>query len=110
MNEKTDIKSLNRTELEELLTEMGEKSFRARQIYEWLHVKQVNSFEEMSNLSKALREKLEHSCRITALKKEQVQVSRLDGTRKYLFALGDGNLIESVLMRYKHGNSVCISS
>lgn len=110
MNEKTDIKSLDLKELEELLTEMGEKRFRAKQVYEWLHVKQVNSFEEMSNLSKVLREKLEKSCRITTLQKEQVQVSKLDGTRKYLFALGDGNFIESVLMRYKHGNSVCISS
>lgn len=110
MNEKTDIKSLNMTELAAFLMDTGEKRFRAKQIYEWLHVKQVDSFAEMTNLSKALREKLEKSCRITSLQKVQVQVSKLDGTRKYLFALGDGNLIESVLMRYKHGNSVCISS
>lgn len=110
MNEKTDIKSLDLKELEEFLAEMGEKRFRAKQIYEWLHGKQVNSFGEMTNLSKALRERLEETCRIISLQKEQVQISKLDGTRKYLFALGDGNLIESVLMRYKHGNSVCISS
>lgn len=110
MNEKTDIKSLNLTELKAFLTELGEKSFRAKQIYEWLHVKQVESFEEMTNLSKSLREKLSSRCSITTLKKVQVQISKLDGTRKYLFSLGDGNLIESVLMRYKHGNSVCISS
>ena len=110
MNEKTDIKSLNLTELKAFLTELGEKNFRAKQIYEWLHVKQVESFEEMTNLSKSLREKLSSRCSITTLKKVQVQISKLDGTRKYLFSLGDGNLIESVLMRYKHGNSVCISS
>lgn len=110
MTEKTDIKSLNMTELEEFLTEMGQKRFRAKQIYEWLHVKQVDSFEEMTNLSKSLRERLEESCKIASLQQVQVQVSKLDGTRKYLFSLGDGNLIESVLMRYKHGNSVCISS
>ncbi|MGN0414888.1 MAG: 23S rRNA (adenine(2503)-C(2))-methyltransferase RlmN [Agathobacter sp.] len=110
MSEKTDIKSFNMAELEAFLTEMGQKRFRAKQIYEWLHVKQAGSFEEMTNLSKPLREKLEESCKITSLEKVQVQVSKLDGTRKYLFSLGDGNLIESVLMRYKHGNSVCISS
>ena len=75
-----------------------------------MHVRQVESFEEMTNLSKTLRERLDETCRIITLRKEQVQISKLDGTRKYLFLLEDGNVIESVLMKYKHGNSVCISS
>ena len=106
----TDIKSLNLTELTALLEEMGEKAFRAKQIYQWIHEKQVDSFAGMTNISKKLIEKLEESCYLTSLKKEAVQISKVDGTRKYLFLLEDGNVIESVLMRYKHGNSVCISS
>ena len=110
MSEKTDIKSMNLETLTKFLTDMGEKKFRAKQIYEWLHLRQVESFEEMTNLSKTLREQLDKKCRIVSLKKEQVQISKIDGTRKYLFLLEDGNVIESVLMKYKHGNSVCISS
>ena len=107
---KIDIKSFNLTELTELLVSMGEKGFRAKQIYQWLHVKQVESFEEMTNIGKNLLQKLEETCELVTLKKEAVQISKEDGTRKYLFLLKDGNVIESVLMRYKHGNSVCISS
>ena len=107
---KIDIKSFNLTELTELLVSMGEKGFRAKQIYQWLHVKQVESFEEMTNIGKNLLQKLEETCELVTLKKEAVQISKEDGTRKYLFLLEDGNVIESVLMRYKHGNSVCISS
>lgn len=110
MNHKIDIKSLTLQELRELLTEWGEKPFRAKQIYEWLHVRQVTSFEEMTNLSKQLRERLAESCILVVLTKDLVQISKQDGTRKYLFALPDGNMIESVLMKYKHGNSVCVSS
>lgn len=110
MNEKTDIKSMNLDELTQFVTEHGEKKFRAKQIYEWLHVKHAYTFSEMTNLSAEFRKWLESACSITAVRQEAVQVSRLDGTRKYLFALEDGNLIESVLMRYRHGNSVCISS
>lgn len=110
MNEKTDIKSMNLDELTQFVTEHGEKKFRAKQIYEWLHVKHAYTFSEMTNLSAEFRKWLESSCSITAVRQEAVQVSGLDGTRKYLFALEDGNLIESVLMRYRHGNSVCISS
>lgn len=110
MNEKIDIKSLNLKELEELLKSWGEKAFRTKQIYQWLHVKLVSSFEEMTNISEKLREKLQIECEITVLEQETVQISQIDGTRKYLFALEDGNMIESVLMRYKHGNSVCVSS
>jgi 23S rRNA (adenine2503-C2)-methyltransferase len=110
MENKIDCKSMNLEELTNFFAGMGEKAFRAKQVYQWLHVKQVEDFEEMTNLSKALRTQLAQTCYITALKKEQVQISKLDGTRKYLFSLEDGNVIESVLMRYKHGNSVCISS
>ena len=105
----TDIKSMNIEELKELMTGLGEKPFRAKQIYSWLHEHMVTSYEEMTNLPAKLREKLA-AYPITALEVVDVQVSKLDGTRKYLFRLADGNVIESVLMKYKHGNSVCISS
>lgn len=108
--EKTDIKSLNLKELEEFLILLGEKKFRAKQIYTWLHVRHVTSWEEMTDISKKLREQLKESCELTVLRKAEMQESKLDGTRKYLFVLEDGNMVESVLMKYKHGNSVCISS
>jgi len=97
----------------ELVSEIKELSlpqFRAGQIYEWLHKKLVSSFEEMTNLSKDLREKLEDNYNLVCLETELMQESKIDGTRKYLFRLEDGNYVESVLMRYHHGNSVCISS
>ncbi len=109
--EKVDIKSMNLEELTSFVeTELGEKKFRAGQIYDWIHGKLAKDFDEMSNLSKALREQLKEKAYLTCLTQEAVQISQIDGTRKYLFALSDGNVIESVLMRYKHGNSVCISS
>ena len=104
-----DIKSLTIEELTDLLTDMGEKPFRARQIYSWMHNKLVSSYDGMTNLPKSLRERLSEYP-LTVLETCAVQVSSLDGTRKYLFRLPDGNVIESVLMRYQHGNSVCISS
>ncbi|MGN0426557.1 MAG: 23S rRNA (adenine(2503)-C(2))-methyltransferase RlmN [Agathobacter sp.] len=110
MEQKADIKSMNVEELKKFIEELGEKPFRAKQIYEWIHIKQVDDFEEMTNLSKVLRTELAAKATLTSLKKEEVQISKLDGTRKYLFLLEDGNAIESVLMKYKHGNSVCISS
>lgn len=110
MENKIDIKSLNQKELGEFLISLGEKPFRAKQIYPWLHIKHVASFEEMTDISKKLQEKLQETCTLTALQQVEVQCSKLDGTRKYLFGLEDGNVVESVLMRYKHGNSVCISS
>lgn len=109
-NNKMDIKSMNLEELTAFVASIGEKAFRAKQIYQWLHIKQVSAFAEMTNLSKALQEKLDEVSYIMDLHKEEVQISQIDGTRKYLFLLEDGNVIESVLMRYKHGNSVCISS
>ena len=108
--EQIEIKSLSLMQLKNTMIEMGEKAFRAKQIYEWLHQKQAESFDEMSNLSAALREKLKERCVLTTLKMLEVQTSKIDGTQKYLFALPDGNVVESVLMKYKHGNSVCISS
>lgn len=108
--EQTDIKSLTREELRSELLKRGEKAFRADQIYQWMHVKLAERFEEMSNLSKAFREKLEEEYEYVTLEIVEVQRSKLDGTCKYLFRLPDGHVIESVLMRYHHGNSVCISS
>lgn len=108
--EKKEIKSLYLEELEEELGQLGEKSFRAKQIYQWVHQKLAADFEDMSNLSKALREKLRQQYTLTALNPVEVKISKIDGTRKYLFRLSDGNVIESVWMQYHHGNSVCISS
>ena len=107
---KKDIASLNWEELQKELLEAGEKKFRASQIYEWIHKKGAEDFSEMTNLSKALREKLEQSFRIPKVEMIARQISKKDGTNKFLFCLEDGNVVESVLMRYKHGNSVCISS
>ena len=109
-NKLTDIKSMNMSELTEYIISLGEKKFRAKQIYEWIHVKHVVSFDEMTNISKKFIQTLKENARLITLQKEEVQISKIDGTRKYLFALEDGNVIESVLMKYKHGNSVCISS
>ena len=108
--QKTDIKSQTLEELKNTVLELGEKPFRAKQLYEWMHVKLADDFDEMTNLSKDFRQKLKENCTLTALKKVEVQISKIDGTRKYLFALSDGNVVESVLMRYHHGTSVCISS
>lgn len=107
---KTDIKSLSIEELKEEFLRQGEKSFRAVQVYQWMHRKLVRGFDEMTNLSKDLREKSKELYMFTSLEMLQVQESGMDGTRKYLFRLYDGNVVESVWMKYKHGNSVCISS
>lgn len=108
--EKTDIKSLNLQELEGLVKSMGQPAFRAKQLYQWMHQKLVTDFTQMSNLSKPLQAQLQEQCELVVLKKVDVRISQIDGTRKYLFALPDGNVIESVWMQYQHGNSVCISS
>ena len=104
-----DLKSMTLEEITDTLRDMGEPAFRGKQVFNWLH-KGAVSFDEMSNLSKSLREKLSETCFITAPKVARKQVSQQDGTIKYLWELGDGNCIESVLMRYHHGNTVCISS
>ncbi len=105
----TDIKSMNLAEMSAYFKELGEPAFRARQVFQWLH-RGVSSFDEMTNLSKALREKLAAACVLCPPRVERKQVSAQDGTIKYLWRLGDGNCIETVLMRYHHGNTVCISS
>lgn len=106
----SDIKSLSLEELTQELAACGEKAFRAKQMYEWMHVKLARDFSEMTNLSKELREQCGHRYHYTALEAVRVQESKIDGTKKYLFKLSDGNMVESVWMRYRHGNSVCISS
>ena len=108
--EKTDIKSLDYEELQQFMASLGEKPFRAKQLYEWMHEKLAADLDEMTNLSKGLRKKLKETTDYTSLEVVERLVSGIDGTEKYLFRLSDGNVIESVLMRYHHGNSVCISS
>lgn len=108
--ERTDIKSLNLEELTAFLVSAGEKPFRAKQLYEWIHQKLAATYDEMTNLPKTLKEKLSEMAELPSLTVVEEKISQIDGTRKYLFGLSDGNVIESVLMKYKHGNSVCISS
>ena len=104
-----DLKSMTLEELNAFFKEMGQPAFRAKQLFRWLY-RGVTSFEEMTDLSKGLREQLEARCFITAPKVARKQVSAIDGTIKYLWELADGNCIETVLMRYQHGNTVCVSS
>ena len=104
-----DIKSLSLQEVGDVLQSMGQPAYRAKQVFTWLH-KGARSFSEMTNLPKPLRDQLTQTCILTPPKVARKQVSRLDGTIKYLWELADGNCIESVLMRYHHGNTVCISS
>ncbi len=105
-----DIKSLSVEELKTALKEMGEKPFRAAQIFAWLHEKRITDFSEMTNISKGLQQKLSENFSFVKLKLLLAQVSKEDDTRKFLFELPDGNTVETVWMKYKHGNSVCISS
>ena len=107
---KKDIRSYGYTELKKEMEHLGEKAFRAKQVYEWLHVKLADRFDEMTNLSLKLRERMKEEYEIFPVVLEERQISKLDGTNKFLFRLYDGNMVESVLMKYKHGNSVCISS
>lgn len=109
-NELSDIRALTIEELEVVLEELGEKSFRAKQIYSWLHEKKVSSFDDMTNVSKALKDKLKEKFKIYTVEPVEVKISAIDGTRKYISKLIDGNVIESVLLRYEYGNTVCISS
>lgn len=108
-NLKESVYSLQPKQLEEWLKENGEKPFRAAQIFDWLYNKRVKTFEEMSNLSKGLREKLEASFALTTLSTIIQQESK-DGTIKFLFQLQDGYSIETVLMRHEYGNSVCVTT
>lgn len=106
---KTDIKSLTLAELQSQLAQMGQSSFRAGQVYAWLHRGAV-TFGEMTDLPKALRESLDERYEITAAQVVRKQASQQDGTVKYLWRLSDGNCVETVLMRYHYGNTVCIST
>ena len=105
-----DIKSYSLSQLEEYLLSIGEAKYRAGQIFEWIHKKNIKDIDEMSNISAKLRLKLKEDCTLLNVEEILYKESAIDKTRKYLFKLPDGNIIESVFMRYKHGNSVCISS
>ena len=107
---KKDILSYDLDELCSEMEMLEEKKFRAKQIYEWLHTKRVHEFANMSNISSSLRTKLDENYCINSLKVVRKLESALDNTVKYLYELPDGNHIESVLMEYKHGNSLCIST
>ena len=106
---KTDLKSMPLSQMTLFFSQMGEPKFRAKQVYTWLH-RGVTDFSQMSDLPQSLRQKLDEICFISAPKIARKQVSQKDGTVKYLWELGDGNCVESVLMQYHHGNTICISS
>ena len=107
---KVDIKSMTKDELRLALSETGLPKFRADQIFSWLHQKGVSSFDEMTNISKDLRVTLQERFVIRSCEIEMKRVSKEDGTVKYLFRLCDGEYIESVLMKYKYGYSLCVST
>lgn len=107
---KIDLKSCTYTEVETLIRTIGEKNFRTKQVYEWLHKKLVNSFDEMTNLSKELRAKLDEFSYITPIEVLEKNTSDEDSTIKYLFKLEKDTIIESVLMKYSYGNTVCVST
>ncbi len=106
----TDIKSLTPGELRLYLESFHMPRYRADQIFRWIHVQLARNFDEMTNLPATLRTGLRESFAWNTLRMEDRQISALDGTQKFLFALPDGNFVESVFMRYRFGNSVCISS
>lgn len=107
---KKDIKSMLLTQLKDEFSAMGLPSYRAGQVYSWLHIKKVDEFAQMSNISKDLRSELENSFEIYSCAIERKQVSAVDSTVKYLFRLYDGELVESVIMKYKYGYTVCVST
>jgi len=108
--DKKDIKSYTEQELSSELAALNLPAFRAKQIFAWLHKKTVADFSEMTDIPAQLRAKLEDGYRINSFKIKRKLVSKIDGTVKYLFELVDGNCVEAVLMKYKHGNSLCIST
>ena len=110
MSDKKDIRSFTYDEVCAALTALGEKKFRAGQVFDWLHGKKTDDFSSMTNLSKELREKLGEHFALYTVKPVKVLSSATDGTKKYLHELYDGNIIETVLLRYDYGNTVCISS
>lgn len=110
MQDKNNILNYSYEQLEDAVKELGEKAFRAKQLYEWMHQKLVTDFSDMTNLPKGLQGRLAEEFYVSALQMKKCQESQIDGTRKYLWELVDKNTVESVWMQYKHGNSVCISS
>ncbi|MCR5672402.1 MAG: 23S rRNA (adenine(2503)-C(2))-methyltransferase RlmN [Lachnospiraceae bacterium] len=110
MSEKKDLRSYRFEELAAVTEDLGEKPFRAKQIFEWLHEKKADDFSAMTNLSKDLRKKLSENYEIYTVRPVRVLTSAIDGTRKYVHALHDGNVIETVLLKYDYGNALCISS
>lgn len=108
--DKKDLKSLTLDELKNLFESVGEKSFRGKQAFKWIHQKMINSINDITEFSKTLKDKLNHEYKITKLQIVKRFDSKIDETKKYLFLLEDGNIIESVMMKYKHGISVCIST
>lgn len=109
ITEKRDIRSMDLQELTQFVEELGEQKFRAKQLYQWMHQKLVSDFQQMTNLSEKFRVVLAENSELHAIRVIQQQTSR-DGTTKFLMELSDGNAVESVLMKYHHGNSVCIST
>lgn len=109
--DKIDLRSLSYEEVENLILSISEAKYRAGQIFEWIHKKQADNFDDMKNIPSKLKDKLLSSgYEIFSVTKVRMQESKEDGTRKYLFELHDGEYVESVFMRYSHGNSVCVSS
>jgi 23S rRNA (adenine2503-C2)-methyltransferase len=108
--EKIDILSLTLEELEDILVENGEKKFRAKQIFQWLHVKRVFDFDKMTDISVQLREQLNKIFCINGLFVQKRLESAIDNTVKYLYRLSDGNFVETVLMEYSYGHSICVST
>lgn len=109
-DERSDLKSMTPEELSALFASLGQPRFRADQLFDWLHVKKAEDFSQMTNLPKALTARLAEETCLTGLTVRRKLVSKIDGTVKYLFALPDGELVESVLMDYHHGTSICIST
>jgi 23S rRNA (adenine2503-C2)-methyltransferase len=105
-----DLRSCNEEEFKKIAIENGQKPFRGKQLFEWIHGKQVQNIDEMTNLPAVFREKLKENYIVSGVTEETRQISKKKDTAKYLFSLSDGNVIESVWMKYRHGNSVCISS
>lgn len=110
IKEKTDILSLTLEELQEKLLQIGEKKYRAMQVFQWLHCKKAASFDEMTNISAQTKALLVENFYINSMKIQKRLVSAIDNTVKYLYLLPDGNKVETVLMEYRHGNSICLST
>lgn len=108
--DKEDLRSMDLPALTACLTGLGFPKFRAKQLYQWLHVRQVDDLADMQNLPKNMKEALLGNCTIRKVRMVDRKISRIDGTQKFLFAMDDDALVESVFMKYKFGNSVCISS